>query len=180
MTPLSRAEPNVAFCSYCGRPPSALSRAWSRRVCERCEFGVLLGAPAYSGPRPEDPFVIVDRTLAVQAFSRQAEIALGVEEPAEGGVSLKRFMVSDRAGSAFVELMWLVERAMAGRAADETVVLCAVRAPGCSFEARVTRCGPPNAGLVVFGALSLRALDRRTVGAARRRRELLGAGNDAA
>jgi hypothetical protein len=70
----SRADLSNAFSSYCGYPPMGRWRDCAHRVCMRCQMGVVLRAPEGAEPRHDDPFLIVDRELAVQAVSRNAEL----------------------------------------------------------------------------------------------------------
>ncbi len=41
------------------------------------------------------PFLIVDRQLAVQAFSRRTEVVLSVDEPAAVGIPLEELLICD-------------------------------------------------------------------------------------
>ena len=89
----SRADLSHAFCSYCGYPPMGPWRVRAHRVCMRCQVGVVLKAPVGAEPHHDDPFVIVNRQLAVQAVSRHAEMALSVEEPAGLDAPLEEFLI---------------------------------------------------------------------------------------
>jgi hypothetical protein len=97
----SRVELGHAFCSYCGCPPMGPWRVRAHRVCMRCQMGVVLKAPAGTEPRYDDPFVIVDRKLAVQAVSRRAEAALSVEEPAGLDAPLEEFLTATTTGASW-------------------------------------------------------------------------------
>ena len=77
----SRADLREAFCSYCGYPPTGPWRSRAHRVCMRCHRGMVLRAPPNAQPRFDEPFLIVDERLIVQAIPRRAERSLMVNEP---------------------------------------------------------------------------------------------------
>ena len=94
MLAASRADLSKAFCSYCGYPPMGPWRLRAHRVCMRCQMGMVLRAPPNAQPRFDEPFLIVDERLIVQAISHRAERLLMVNEPDGFGVSLEEFLVS--------------------------------------------------------------------------------------
>jgi hypothetical protein len=153
----SRADLSKTFCSYCGYPPMGPWRVRAHRVCMRCQMGVVLQAPAGAAPRYDDPFVIVDRRLAVQAVSRLAEVALSVEEPAGLDVSLEEFLICDNGDHDRGELAAMVELAFAGAEPSNRLELRAVGNPEIHLQGRVTSCGPPPGALLILTPLAVHA-----------------------
>jgi hypothetical protein len=109
----SRANLSQAFCGYCGYPPMGRWRALAHRVCARREMGMVLCASPGLEPRFYEPFVIVDQYLRLAAVSRQAEVMLGVDEPAAIDVPLAAFLVC-RTDQGQIDLADLVGRAIGG------------------------------------------------------------------
>src|SRR5581483_2186473 len=70
------SAPDILFCSHCGERHGETDS----RVCPSCGLGLLLGAESKAAPRVGDAFLIVDRSLSVQALSATAEHKLGVRE----------------------------------------------------------------------------------------------------
>jgi hypothetical protein len=161
MSHAPRADLSQAFCSYCGYPPVGLSRASAHRVCMRCEMGVVLQAPAGLGPRYDDPFVIVNRQLAVQAVSRHAEVALSIDEPAGVDAPLEDFLICKNGDRERGALTALVELAFAGAESSKKLELRAVANPELQLQGRVTSCGPPPGALLVLTPLVVRATASR-------------------
>ena len=153
----SRADLSRAFCSYCGYPPMGPWRVRAHRVCMRCQMGVVLKAPAGAEPRYDDPFVIVDRKLAVQAVSRRAEAALSVKEPAGLGAPLEEFLICNDGDHDRGELAALVELAFAGAEPSNRLELRAVAKPETRLQGRITSCGPPLGALLVLTPLAVHA-----------------------
>jgi hypothetical protein len=151
----SRADLSRAFCSYCGYPPMGPWRVRAHRVCMRCQMGVVLKAPPGAEPRYDDPFVIVDRKLAVQAVSRRAEAALSVEEPAGLDAPLEQFLICNNGDRDRGELAALVELAFAGAEPSNRVELRAVANPETRLQGRITSCGPPLGALLVLTPLAV-------------------------
>jgi hypothetical protein len=146
----SRADLGQAFCSYCGHPPTGRWRDRDHRVCMRCHLGVVLLAPPGAEPRSDDPFLIVDGKLAVQAVSRHAERVLSVDEPDGFGVPLEHLLISDDSESAGAAMAQLIERVLAGSQAPDTVKLRAVGDPDLRLHARISTCRHPLAALLVL------------------------------
>ncbi len=127
----------------------------------RCQMGVVLHAPAGAEPRYDDPFVIVDRQLAVQAVSRQAEVALSVEEPAGLDAPLEEFLICNNGDHDRGELAALVELVFAGAEPSNRLELRAVANPEIRLEGRVTSCGPPQAVLLILTPLAVHSSPSR-------------------
>ena len=117
-------------------------------------MGVVLRSPAGAQPRYDDPFVIVDRQLAVQAVSRQAEVALSVDEPAGVDAPLEEFLICDNGGHDRGELAVLVGLAFAGAEPSNRLELRTVANPEIRLEGRVTSCGPPPGALLILTPLA--------------------------
>jgi hypothetical protein len=149
----SRSDLSHAFCSYCGYPPMGPWRVRAHRVCMRCQMGVVLRAPAGTEPPHDAPFLILDQQLAIQAVSRRAEIVLSVDEPAGVGIPLEELLIFDN-GHCDDEVALAIERAMAGAGSSMPFDLCAVANPEIRLRGRVTRCGPPQAALLVLTPLT--------------------------
>jgi hypothetical protein len=120
-------------------------------------MGVVLRAPAGAQPRHDDPFVIVDRQLAVQAVSRHAEVALSVEEPAGLDASLEEFLICDAGDHDHGELAALVELVFAGAEPSNRLELRTVANPEIRLQGRVTSCGPPPGALLILTPLAVPA-----------------------
>jgi hypothetical protein len=145
---VAEPQPQKTFCGHCGEEPGTEQHG---RVCESCGLGVLLTTNADCAPGPDDPFLIVDGSLCVCAFSRVAEEVLGVDETAAVNRHLSEFLVpADAESSAAENLMDLVIHA-AGDTSQAAVAV--VRPPGefgVRFRATVGACGPPRAALLVL------------------------------
>lgn len=146
----SRADLSHAFCSYCGYPPMGRWRTPAHRVCMRCQLGVILRAPAGAEPRYDAPFLIIDRQLAVQAVSRNAEVVLSVDEPTGVGMPLRELLICDDG-----EVALLVELAMSGAEQSDGLELRTVANPEIRLRGRFTCCGPPPAALLVLSPLAV-------------------------
>ena len=151
----SRADLSHAFCSYCGYPPMGRWRDCAHRVCMRCQMGVVLRAPEGAEPRHDDPFLIVDRELAVQAVSRKAELVLSVDEPASLGVPLDELVISCNGDQESAKLAELVELALAGVQPTSTLDLLSAANRDIRLGVRVTSCGAPPGALLILTPLAV-------------------------
>jgi hypothetical protein len=142
------------FCSYCGaphrkkEPPSPMAR-----VCRSCGLGMLIEAPAPVSPAPQDAFLVVNHELRVQAVSCRAEELLNVSERFVVGSELTDLLLpidSDAQGTG------LLTDAVFGAAGGEPMpppahlVLSTTTNPALSLRARIGRCGPSLAALIVL------------------------------
>ncbi|HET7049093.1 MAG TPA: hypothetical protein VFI54_12595 [Solirubrobacteraceae bacterium] len=118
-------------------------------------MGVVLRAPEGAEPRHDDPFLIVDRELAVQAVSRNAELVLSVEEPASLGVPLEQFLICCNGDSEGGKLAQLVEAAFAGVQPSSTHELLMMANSEIRVGVRVTSCGAPPGALLVLTPLAV-------------------------
>jgi hypothetical protein len=118
MLAASRADLSKAFCSYCGYPPMGPWRLRAHQVCMRCEMGMALRALPNEQPRFDEPFLIVDERLIVQAISHRAELLLMVNEPDGFGVPLEELAPTSRPvdpGRAQARHPTVIERASTRR-----------------------------------------------------------------
>ena len=150
MPPSSDLQLVEAFCSYCGGRPGSAWLQQPRRVCDVCELGIMLKAPLDGAPHADDPFLIVDDRLTVQAISRRAERELQVREPDCVYAPLEEFLrppVETGEGSRFALLVTL---AAAGSPRGATLDLRRVGSPGVGFTVRIGNCGPPSSALLIL------------------------------
>ena len=146
----SYADPGKAFCSYCGYPPMERWRSRAPRTCTRCHSGTVLRAAGGLQPSFDDPFLIVDEQLRLQAVSRNAEVVLMVTEPAAVGAPIEDFLISDNGDPDHIQLARLVEDAIAGSMEPAIVEMRTVSEPLVEFLARIAGCGPPPAALLTL------------------------------
>ena len=111
---------------------------------------MVLRAPRGLQPSFDDPFVIVDGQLCLQAVSRNAEVVLMVREPAAVGAPIEHFLISDNGDSDHIQLSGLVEDAIAGSTEPAIMEMRTVSDPVVAFLARIAGCGPPPAALVTL------------------------------
>ena len=155
---LVHAAPEVGaewdwFCGRCAARPAATGApAPSARVCSSCGLGVLLETPRDAAPQPGDAFLIVDATLSVQAMSQTAERLLGIEEDLALHRPVTQLLVQadSEAGGArsFAD-------ALTGALVGDGPTSSFVRpwnTFGIHLRARIARCGPPPAALLVLEA----------------------------
>jgi hypothetical protein len=143
----------------------------------RCELGTVLHALPGLQPRFDEPFVIIDERLSLQAVSRRAESVLRVEEPAAVDVPLEEFLIADDGDPEHTHLRRLIAHAIAGSTRASTLKLHTVSDPQIGFVARIAGCGPPQAALVVLTPLGTsRQRERTGATAIKRRVGTVGAG----
>ncbi len=139
------------FCGYCGTAANGALPAPMSRVCEHCAAGLLLEAPADVAPDCNDPFLVVDARLTVQAVSRRAEQIFGVVE-----AEVTDHPITELLTDADVEIDDSQSFAAALLSAahdDEGRRSTFVRprdAYGIRIRARISHCGPPRAALIVL------------------------------
>ena len=145
------AEPPVSFCGYCAaRSPAPGDDSDASRVCPQCGMGLLLQAPENAAPTASDPFVVVDRGMAVRAVSRSAERLLGISET----TAIDRH-VADLIEGADEDLDRSrgLHAAIAGATSSDALAELALRprgAFGMRWWARIAPCAPGPAALVVL------------------------------
>lgn len=151
MPQLSRADSHHTFCSYCGFPPPARWRRRAHFVCASCEHGYMVQTTPGAVPRYDEPFVIVDSRLRVQAVSLQAEDVLMVPGSESFGAQLARYLISDDPRDPTgAQLTLRITLAVEGRTAPGTLRVRTASAPEIRFKARLSSCRPPAAALLVL------------------------------
>jgi len=141
----------VWFCGRCAaRPPADRTPAPGARVCPSCGLGILLEAPLDAVPAKGEAFLIADASLRVQAVSATAEALLGIGEDLALDRPIGALLVHADAElertSSFGDLL---TAALSGESPRRTYVR-----PWNTFGvrqcARIARCGPPPAALIVL------------------------------
>jgi hypothetical protein len=123
------------------------------RVCMTCGLGMLIEAPFPIAPAEDDAFIVVDHELRVQAVARQAERLLHVRETFVVGCGLTDLLLpigSDTQGSGL--LTDAVFEAASGESmpVPAHLVLYAAADRALMLRARIGRCGPSRAALIVL------------------------------
>jgi PAS domain-containing protein len=142
ISPPAPARPtSVGFCSRCG----VVSEKALRRVCERCEAGVVL--TCRRDALPGDAFLICSYELAVTAVSEAGEQIFGEQDELLGANLL------DLATCPLGDDQLARHTALAATRAREPVelpmrLLSDKGGALGTLAARVTTCGPPRAALV--------------------------------
>ena len=139
------------FCGRCAaRPAAAGTPAPAARVCKSCGLGVLLEAPSDAAPVVGDAFLIADASLRVQAMSDTAEERLGIGEDLALDRPIGALLVHADAElertSSFGDLL---TAALSGESPSRTYVR-PWNTFGVRVCARIARCGPPPAALIVL------------------------------
>jgi hypothetical protein len=138
------------FCGHCGRQPEEPGASDRSRVCETCGMGLLLQANASVAPTPTDPFLVVDRTLAICAVSRQAERLLSIVETEVVNRHISELLVPADADPGADGLATALIFAARGEATPGNAVVRPANAFGVRYWARIAQCGPTPAALVVL------------------------------
>ena len=145
------------FCGYCGDRPEAEPEDGASRVCPSCELGLLLTADEGLAPGREDAFLVVDAGLTVRALSQGAETLFEVAETDVVDQPIDQLLVAaESSGDDRGRLGGLLSGAARGplsAAEPEAVVVRPARAFGVRYRARVGRCEPGRAALVVVSPL---------------------------
>jgi PAS domain-containing protein len=145
-------EPVRIFCGHCGREPEDPQAFDRSRVCELCGMGLLLHASAEAAPNEEDPFLVVDRTLAICAVSRQAEQLLNISETEVVNRHISEVLVPAAAGAPSDDLASALIFAARGEASARNAVIRPKNDFGVRYWARIAQCGPAPAALVVLAS----------------------------
>ncbi len=134
------------------------------RACLSCGLGSLIEAPVPASPDPHEAFLVVDHELQVQAVSCRAEELLNVSERFAVGSELTDLLLpidSDAQGSG------LLTDAAFGAAGAEPMpvpahlVVRSTSNPALTLRARIGRCGPSLAALIVLEPWPGRAIPAR-------------------
>jgi exopolysaccharide biosynthesis polyprenyl glycosylphosphotransferase len=145
--------PGSWFCGYCGMAPAdGAAPIPTMRVCDRCGHGLLLEACSDAAPQADEPFLVVDLRLRVQAVSRTAEKFLAVREEAVTDLPVADLLVSADADAQPEQCLTslLARSAIDGDVDLETTFVRPRDTFGVRLPARISVCGPPRAALIVF------------------------------
>ena len=145
------------FCGYCGHQPPSGADQRESRVCGDCGLGLLLTADEGLVPGADDAFLVVDAGLTLRALSQAAEELFAIAETDVVDQPLENVIVpaesSDDARTTLTRLVSGAAREpLSGREPAMTVIRPA-RTFGIRYRARVGRCEPGRAALVVFSKL---------------------------
>jgi hypothetical protein len=161
---LRAIEPDVprrrTFCGYCGHRPDVEDeggRESQSRVCTECELGLLLTADEALSPASADAFLVVDAGLSIRALSQAAEKLFAITETDVVDQPLENVLVpaessDDARGKLNRLLSSAAHEPLSAREPDVAVVRPA-REFGVRYRARVGRCEPGRAALVVLNKL---------------------------
>ncbi|HEY4278109.1 MAG TPA: hypothetical protein VGM91_07825 [Conexibacter sp.] len=146
------ACPSQWFCGHCGAPPPGNETpAPPARVCGECGLGLLLEARADAAPKANDPFVIVDGSLAVCALSAESEKLLAVAETDVINRPVTELLTPADAEAAGPEsLISAIQWAARGDDEPRRVMVRPANVFGVRMPLRVGACGPPRAALLVL------------------------------
>ena len=142
-------QDSIRFCSHCGQlseqPRGHLHVP--RRVCDRCEEGVLLTCRRDALVEAAAAFVICTYELTVSALSEAGQEIFGAQDDVIGSHLL------DLATCPLGDEQLARHAALAAQRAREPVVvpLRVQSEPGSALgtlAARIATCGPPRAALV--------------------------------
>jgi hypothetical protein len=145
------------FCGYCAeRPPAGAGVAPPRsRVCTYCSMGLLLAAAPNAAPAVEEPFVVVDDLMRVQALSRSSEQSLYLVESAVIGINVSVLLTPAHgldAGSAALTALLARVLYSSGDVPTPPIALQLRAATSVRFRARIGPCRPGPAAIIVLGA----------------------------
>jgi exopolysaccharide biosynthesis polyprenyl glycosylphosphotransferase len=139
------------FCGYCGTAANGALPSPMSRVCEHCAAGLLLEAPADVAPDCNDPFLVVDARLTVQAVSRRAEQIFGVVEAEVTDHPITELLID---ADVEVDDSQSFAAALLSAALDDeggrSTFVRPRDAYGIRIRARISHCGPPRAALIVL------------------------------
>ncbi|MDO8185467.1 PAS domain-containing protein [Conexibacter sp. JD483] len=149
-TTTEEARPSRWFCGHCGAVTDE-APAPVARVCGECDLGLLMEASADLVPRPREPYLIVDASLAVQALSAEAArfLAISEQEAIERPVTDLLIPADAEAASAH----HFAQTIMHVAAGDDELRRLVVRPAdvfGVRMPLRVGVCGPPRGALLVI------------------------------
>jgi hypothetical protein len=139
----------IRFCSRCGHPADepAGRPELRRRICERCEMGVLLSCSRDALPGAAAAFLICTYDLGVTAVSQAGEGIFGPEEQVVGN-HLLDLVTSPLGDDQLARHAGLA----AQRACDPVIMPLRLTSPNSDevgmLAARIATCGPPRAALV--------------------------------
>lgn len=137
------------FCGHCAAR-SSTPPAPSARVCRACGLGVLLETREDVAPNPDEPFLVLDRSLLVHAVSREAERLLcTTEEAAINRPATELLTPADAEAREAASFAAAVVETMSSEEPGRTFVR-PWNTFGVRMRARIGSCGPPHAALLVL------------------------------
>jgi hypothetical protein len=138
------------FCSHCGTAGLGES-APASRVCERCQLGLMLTAPAEATPTEHDAFLVIDNSLTVQAMSYAAECMLAISEHHAVNRLVTELLIPASIDSPdHPGLATAIVEAASGDGQVKRVVVRPSRTFGIRLEGRIAPCGDPPAALLIL------------------------------
>ncbi len=147
------------FCGYCAHRPEGAADAEgaASRVCSECGLGLLLTADEGLAPGRDEAFVVVDPGLNVQALSKRAEKLFDLAETDVVDQPVENVLVaadsSDDARGKLHALLSGAARAPLAGGDPAVAIVRPARAFGVRYRARVGRCEPGRAALLVLSTL---------------------------
>ena len=123
------------------------------RVCGKCGFGLLIEAPGPVAPDAREAFIVVDHELRVQAVGRRAEDLLHVRESFVVGSELTDLLLpadSEQNGGGVLTDAVFAAASDGQMPVPAHIALRGVEDPGLLLRARIGRCGPARAALIVL------------------------------
>ena len=143
------------FCGYCGHRPEG--PAAETRVCGDCGLGLLLTTDEEMAPAAHEAFVVVDAGLSIRALSQAAERLFTLAETDLVDQPFENLLVPAESGDG---ARTALGRTITGAAHDplragepDEIVLRPARTFGIRYRARIGRCEPGRAALVVLAQL---------------------------
>jgi PAS domain-containing protein len=142
------------FCAYCGaarhksEPPEPIARA-----CRSCGVGILIEAPEPIAPGPQEAFLVIDHDLRVQAVALRAERLLNLRETDVVGSELTDLLLpidSETQGSGLLTDAVFVAASGEPMPIPVHLALRLAAHPALTLRARIGRCGPARAALIVL------------------------------
>jgi exopolysaccharide biosynthesis polyprenyl glycosylphosphotransferase len=119
-------------------------------------LGLLLEARSDAVPERNHAFVVVDSSLAVQAVSRAAELALGVRETEAVNRPVTEFLSpADAEAEPPGRLAASIVAAVNGDDSIRRVFVRPAITSGVRLRARIAACGPPRAALLLLDTPSI-------------------------
>jgi hypothetical protein len=111
----------------------------------------MLEARSDAAPAVGDPFLVVDSSLAVQAVSKRAQLALGIREEHAVNRHVAEVLIQpDAETPGQVSLPAAITRAAAGDSEPEHAYVRPSHTFGVRLKVRIAACGPPRAALLVL------------------------------
>lgn len=147
----------LTFCGYCGQRPDVEPEAPATRVCGECGLGLLLTTDEGLAPTADEAFLVVDAGLTIRALSKVAEELFALAETDLVDQPLENVIVpaesSDHARTQLGRVIAGSAHEPLSRRDPDVLVLRPARTFGIRYSARVGRCEPGRAALLVLDRL---------------------------